>query len=290
MLAFAPLSWYSGALVAGGGLVTEGLEIGMDTLEDSYRIRLDQYEGPLDLLLHLIKKNEINIYDIPIALITKQYLDYISTMKSLNLVVAGEFLVMAATLIHIKSRMLLPVESDEGDGDETDEDPRAELVRRLLEYKRFKEAAGDLVQRGQQWREVFGRPPIVGANGQGPQGDEDGAVLELTLFDLVDALQGVPQRVPARTLIEVTADHLTVKDRMNYILERLEHEPALSFEALFSSDEGRLVVIVTFLGLLELIRIKLVRAFQAEAFGPILLSRAFLAVAVEDAESEENAL
>jgi len=270
--------------------MAENRDTRLDAAEGSYRIRLNEFEGPLDLLLHLIKKNEINIYDIPIAMITKQYLDYIKMMKSLNLVVAGEFLVMAATLIHIKSRMLLPVESDGGDGDETDEDPRAELVRRLLEYKRFKEAAGDLVQRGQQWREVFGRPPIVGANGQGPQGDEDGAVLELTLFDLVDALQGVLQRVPARTLIEVTADHLTVKDRMNYILERLEHEPALSFEALFSSDEGRLVVIVTFLGLLELIRIKLVRAFQAEAFGPILLSRAFLAVAVEDAESEENAL
>src|SRR5213594_4427515 len=290
MLAFAPLSWYSGALVAGGGLVTEGLEIGMDTLEDSYRIRLDQYEGPLDLLLHLIKKNEINIYDIPIALITKQYLDYISTMKSLNLVVAGEFLVMAATLIHIKSRMLLPVEAEGDEEDEAGEDPRAELVRRLLEYKQFKEAAGELVQRGQQWREVFGRPAIVDASRLGLQGEEDGTLLELTLFDLVDALQGVLQRVPAKTLIEVTADHLTVKDRMNYILERLEQESALPFDALFLPDVGRLVVIVTFLGLLELIRIRLVRAFQAEAFGPILLSRAFLAVAVEDAESEENTL
>jgi len=256
--------------------------------EDSYLIRLNEFEGPLDLLLHLIKKNEINIYDIPIAMITKQYLDYIKMMKSLNLVVAGEFLVMAATLIHIKSRMLLPVESDGDDEDGTDDDPRAELLRRLLEYKRFKEAAGELVQRGQQWREVFGRSPIVGANGQGLQGDEDGALLELTLFDLVDVLQGVLQRVPAKTLIEVTADHLTVKDRMNYILERLEHEPALPFEALFPPDEGRLVVIVTFLALLELMRIKLVRAFQAEAFGPILLFRTFLPVAVEDADAEET--
>jgi len=115
-------------------------------------------------------------------------------------------------------------------------------------------------------------------------------LLELTLFDLVDALQGVLQRVPAKTLIEVTADHLTVKDRMNYILERLEHEPALPFEALFSPDEGRLVVIVTFLGLLELMRIKLVRVFQAEAFGPILLFRTFLPVGVEGAESGENTL
>src|SRR5438876_4461104 len=264
-------------------------DIGLDVAEESYRIRLGEFEGPLDLLLHLIKKNEINIYDIPIALITKQCLDSISMMKSLNLVVAGEFLVMAATLIHIKSRMLLPDEAD-GDEDETGEDPRAELVRRLLEYKRFKEAAGELVQRGQQWREVFGRQPIVDASRQGLQGEEDGTLLELTLFDLVDALQGVLQRVPAKTLIEVTADHLTVKDRMNYILERLEQESALPFDALFLPDEGRLVVIVTFLGLLELMRIKLVRVFQAEAFGPILLFRTFLPVGVEDADAEENAL
>jgi len=250
---------------------------------------LEQYDGPLDLLLDLIRKQEINIYDIPIALITKQYLDSISMMKSLNLVVAGEFLVMAATLIHIKSRMLLPDEAD-GDEEETGEDPRAELVRRLLEYKQFKEAAGELVQRGQQWREVFGRPAIVDASRQGLQGEEDGTLLELTLFDLVDALQGVLQRVPAKTLIEVTADHLTVKDRMNYILERLEQESALPFDALFLPDEGRLVVIVTFLGLLELMRIRLVRAFQAEAFGPILLSRTFLPVTVEGAESGENTL
>src|SRR5439155_24420131 len=131
-------------------------DIGLDVAEDSYRIRLEEFEGPLDLLLHLIKKNEINIYDIPIALITKQYLDSISMMKSLNLLVAGDFLVIAATPIHIKSRMLLPDEAD-GDEHETGEDPRAELVRRLLEYKQFKEAAGELVQRGQQRPEVSGR-------------------------------------------------------------------------------------------------------------------------------------
>src|SRR5437870_2254494 len=276
--------------------MAENCDTGFDPAEDSYRIRLNEFEGPLDLLLHLIKKDEINIYDIPIATITKQYLDYIKMMKSLNLVVAGEFLVMAATLIHIKSRMLLPVESDGDDEDETDEDPRAELVRRLLEYKRFKEAAGELVQRGQQWREVYHRGQILNLTPQqisnlSPEaGNEDGALLELTLFDLVDALQGVLQRVPAKTLIEVTADHLTVKDRMNYILERLEQESAVPFDALFSPDQGRLVVIVTFLGLLELMRIKLVRAFQAGAFEPILLSRTFLPAAVEGADAEENAL
>src|SRR3989475_13207805 len=132
--------------------MAENRDTGFDLAEDPYCIRLNEFEGPLDLLLHLIKKNEISIYDIPIALITKQYLDYISTMKSLNLVVAGEFLVMAATLIHIKSRMLLPVEAEGDEEDEAGEDPRAELVRWLLEYKQFKEAAGELVARGPQGR------------------------------------------------------------------------------------------------------------------------------------------
>ena len=270
--------------------MAEPLDTGTDTLEASYCVRLDEFEGPLDLLLHLIKKNEINIYDIPIAVITKQYLDYISLMKYLNLEVAGEFLVMAATLIHIKSRMLLPVETEGDEDEDGGEDPRAELVRRLLEYKRFKEAAGELVERGQQWREVFGRPAIFETERSRLPEEEDDTTLELTLFDLVDALQDIIQRTPAKALVEVTADHLTVKGRMNYILERLEYESAIPFESLFVPDEGRLVVIVTFLGLLELIRIKLVRAYQAEAFGAILLSRAFLPATAEDAESEENEL
>src|SRR3970040_2816758 len=132
--------------------MADPLDTGMDTLEAAYRVRLDEFEGPLDLLLHLIKKNDINIYDIPISVITKQYLDYISVLKYLNREVAGEFLVMAATLIHIKSRMLLPVETDGDEDEDGGEDPRAELVRRLLEYKQFKEAAAGLGEGGQPAR------------------------------------------------------------------------------------------------------------------------------------------
>ena len=273
--------------------MADPLDTGTDTLESAYRVRLDEFEGPLDLLLHLIKKNEINIYDIPISVITKQYLDYISLLKYLNLEVAGEFLVMAATLIHIKSRMLLPVETDGDEDEDGGEDPRAELVRRLLEYKQFKEAAAELVERGQHWREVYGRPAFCETRDRGqisnllPDGIDD-APLDMTLFDLVDAFQDIVQRTPVKALVEVTPDHLTVKDRMNYILERLEYEAAIPFESLFVPEEGRLVVIVTFLGLLELIRIKLIRAHQAEAFGAILLSRAFLPATAEDAESEET--
>jgi segregation and condensation protein A len=256
----------------------------LDSSEASYRIRLEQFEGPLDLLLHLIKKNEINIYDIPMALITKQYLEHISFMKSLNLAVAGEFLVLAATLILIKSKMLLPTEPE--DTEEEGHDPRADLVRQLLQYKQFKEAAHDLQDRERFWREVYTRPPLVMA----PTKDAEEIPLELTLFDLMDALQEVIRRTPSTALLEVTADHLTVKDRMNYILERLEESPALSFENLFMPADGRLVLIVTFLGLLELIRLKLVRIFQPEAFGAILLSRGFLPDLMEAAQPGDDRL
>jgi segregation and condensation protein A len=264
--------------------MTEQVETGLDSFEASYLIRLEQFEGPLDLLLHLIKKNEINIYDIPMALITKQYLEHINLMKSLNLVVAGEFLVLAATLIHIKSKMLLPSEPD---GEEEEgQDPRAELVRQLLQYKQFKEAAYDLQDRERLWREVYRRAPLPSAT---PRESEE-TPLELTLFDLMDALQDVVRRTPSKALLELTADHLTVKDRMNYILERLEESAAVPFDMLFLPTDGRLVLIVTFLGLLELMRLKLVRVFQPETFGAILLSRAFLPEVVDAMQPGEDQL
>lgn len=236
----------------------------------AYQVRLEKFEGPLDLLLHLIKRNEINIYDIPIALITQQYLDYLNTLKALNLSVAGEFLVMAATLLYIKSRMLLP--SEEGETDEEDgPDPREELVRRLLEYKRFKEAANQFDSRERLWRDVFVRE-------QGPPmrvRSEEALLENITLFDLVDALQEVIARTPGRRLIEIVPENLTVRDRMNAILDALEGKDSVTFVSLFEESCHRLVVIVTFLALLELIRIRVVRVFQAETFGPILVSRAF---------------
>jgi len=264
--------------------MTERVETGLDSFEASYLIRLEQFEGPLDLLLHLINKNEIKMFDIPMALITKQYLEHINLMKSLNLVVAGEFLVLAATLIHIKSKMLLPSEPD---GEEEEgQDPRAELVRQLLQYKQFKEAAYDLQDRERLWREVYRRAPLLSAT---PRESEE-TPLELTLFDLMDALQNVIRRAPSKVLLELTTDHLTVKDRMNYILERLEESAAVPFEMLFSPTDGRLVLIVTFLGLLELMRLKLVRVFQPETFGAILLSRAFLPELVDAMQPGEDQL
>ena len=242
----------------------------MEPSESAYQVKLQQFEGPLDLLLHLIRKHEINIYDIPIALITQQYLDFLSMMKSLNLAVAGEFLVMAATLVQIKSRLLLPVEEREED-DEDGPDPRAELVRQLLEYKRFKEAAGRLEDRERQWRDVFGRDRSAVSEASSP----DLPLEDLTLFDLVDVLGDVLARLPPRQVLEIFPDSLTVKDRMNAILESLEGRDSMSFESLFEGQTQRVVVIVSFLALLELVRLKLVRLFQGEAFGPIVVMRAF---------------
>jgi segregation and condensation protein A len=236
-----------------------------------YQVRIENFEGPLDLLLHLIRKNEINIYDIPIAMIAQQYLSYIEAMKELNLAVAGEFLVMAATLLQIKSKMLLPVEESAED-DEDGPDPREELVRRLLEYKAFKEAARQLDTQERMWREIYSRP----AASLEVDTDSDETMLDkIGLFDLVDALQGVLNRNPGKQLLEIIPDNLTVRDRMNVILETLEGLESVGFEALFEATCHRLVIIVTFLALLELIRLRTVRVYQTENFGPILVSRTF---------------
>ena len=244
---------------------------GSEQTELPYQVRIENFEGPLDLLLHLIKKNEINIYDIPIAMIAQQYLSYIEAMKGLNLTVAGEFLVMAATLLQIKSKMLLPVEQSAED-EEDGPDPREELVRRLLEYKTFKEAARQLDTQERMWRDIYSRPTVH----REPDDESDDAMLDsIGLFDLVDALQTILNRNPGKKLLEIIPDNLTVRDRMNLILETLEGQESIGFEALFEASCHRLVIIVTFLALLELIRLRTVRVYQAENFGPILVSRAF---------------
>lgn len=243
---------------------------GYEQTELPYQVRIENFEGPLDLLLHLIKKNEINIYDIPIALIANQYLEYIEAMKNLNLNVAGDFLVMAATLLQIKSKMLLP--PDEAVQDEEDgPDPREELVRRLLEYKAYKEAARQLDGQEQLWREMFSREQAAPE----PVNPEEMQLENVSLFDLVDALQGILDRNPGKRLIEIIPDNLTVRERMNVILELLEGKDSVSFVNLFEPASHRLIVIVTFLAMLELIRLRVARVFQAETFGPILVSRAF---------------
>lgn len=237
----------------------------------NYRVRLPAFEGPLDLLLHLIKKNEINIYDIPIALIARQYLEYLSLMESLNLNIAGEFLVMAATLIHIKSRMLLP--PDDLLEEEQEEDPRRDLVQRLLEYQRFKDAAERLRWREETWCEVFRRQSASGGN-QVIEAEDEVMLSEISLYDLMEALQALLARVPRGKVLEITPDGVSVRERMSLLMERLEEVNGLAFEALFEGQWTRAAVIVTFLALLELMRLQLVVAQQVRLFGPIRILKA----------------
>ena len=237
--------------------------------DPALNVKLEVFEGPLDLLLHLIKKNEIDIYDIPIAVITGQYLEYLEMMKNLNLDVAGEFLLMAATLLHIKSKMLLPPteeEGGEGEGEEGPEDPRAELVRRLLEYQKFKEAASDLSQGLLLDREVFARH-FFGE--EIFKEAEEGLVGEVSLFDLVEAIKKVLQGAPAEEFQEISVDHLSIKDRIQEVMEKLWAKENLSFDELFSSQSPRREIVLTFLAILELLRLRMIRIYQPAPYETI---------------------
>lgn len=233
---------------------------------DAYQVKLEAFEGPLDLLLHLIRSHELDIYDIPIKLITEQYLAYLELMQELNLDVAGEFLVMASTLIHIKSRTLLPRPLPEAeDGEE--EDPREALVRRLLEHQKFKAAAELLHERETVRSAQFTRPDARVADAAG---DEYEPELEVDLFSLLSAFRGVLERASRRPAMVLPPEQIPVEVRMRQMLARLSETEACGFEELFDDGDGsRPFVIVTFLAVLELIRLRLVRVFQAAGSGPI---------------------
>lgn len=233
----------------------------------STKVQLEIFEGPLDLLLHLIKRNEVSITDIPIASITEQYLATLELMQTFNLDVAGEFLVMAATLIHIKSRELLPAGDEEPDEDEG-VDPRAELVRRLLEYQRYKEAAAELEQREVLTRDVFVRasPPVEEA---GPR-----EFREVSVFELLGALKRVIDRLPKDIAHEVTLERITVREKMTMLLDRLRTESRVTFESLFAQVKSRLEIVVTFLAMLELVKVRAIRISQDEPAGEIVIQAA----------------
>jgi segregation and condensation protein A len=234
----------------------------------STQVHLKFFEGPLDLLLHLIKKNEVSITDIPIATITEQYLATLEVMETLSLDVAGEFLVMASTLIHIKSRMLLPAGAEEPDEDEG-VDPREELVRRLLDYQRYKEAAGELDQREILTRDVFARTGATPTEEVGPRGFR-----EVSVFELLGALKRVIDRLPKDTAHEVTLDKITVREKMTLLLEELRRRKSVMFESLFSAVGSRMEVVVTFLAMLELVKVRAIRITQTERAGPIMIEAA----------------
>jgi segregation and condensation protein A len=226
-------------------------------IEDTeYRVKLEIFEGPMDLLIHLIRKNEVDIFDIPIALITDQYLQYLDMMKALNINVAGDFLLMASTLVYIKSRMLLPERDKEG---EEEEDPRIEITQPLMEYLRLKELAGELSERELLDRDVFKRHlyPDYASQFEGQEVE-----LDVNLFQLMDAFKRiVEQRLPDAVL-SYAADPVTIKDRIALILERLRQESSIFFTELFSESRTISEFIVTFLALLEMVHIGMVRVFQ----------------------------
>ena len=231
-----------------------------------YQVKLPTFEGPLDLLLHLIRINQIDIYDIPIARITDEYFHYLTLLEELDLEVAGEFLVMAATLVYIKSRMLLPIESPT-DGETIDEDPRATLVDMLLEYQRFRAASEVLGEREEWQRQFFFRSnPLDVPAAEG--------TLEVSLPDLLTAFREVLARVKDEPVLALTRRSVTTAERMVAILDRLAAETSVAFESLFPSGVTRSVVIVTFLALLELLRQGAVRVEQPVPFSGIVIVRA----------------
>ncbi|OHE18844.1 MAG: hypothetical protein A2X96_10085 [Syntrophobacterales bacterium GWC2_56_13] len=238
----------------------------------SYEIKLDIFEGPLDLLLYLIRKNEIDIYNIPIALITAQYLAYLEMMRSLNLDLAGEYLVLASTLIHIKSKLLLPPDESEGE-EEEGEDPRAELVQQLLEYQIFKEAALRLENRPLLERDVFTR----GAPGEAPSAaEEEGeAMMEVGVFELVAAFRRIVAGFDRPEELEIDAEKMSLADRINEIMEMLSEKQQMTFVELIGDRTDRRRIIYTFLAILELMKLRMIRAYQSGPFGAI---RLFLAV------------
>jgi len=230
----------------------------------NYAIKLDIFEGPLDLLLYLIKKNEIDIYNIPVALVTEQYLQYLKMIKALNLDLAGEYLVMASTLIHIKSRMLLPV-PDEPEAEE--EDPRAELVRQLLEHKTFKEAAVNLGERPLLERDVFTRAALLPEEMKEPAGEEE--LVEASVFELIEAFHRIVSQMDKKELMEIDLEKLSLTDIINEIMEQLSLTKSLTFDDLLRERKDRRRIIYTFLALLELIKLRMIKAYQTSVFGVI---------------------
>ena len=233
---------------------------------DAINIKLQSFEGPLDLLVHLIKKHQINVYDIPISLVTKQYLEYLNLLQELNLDIASEFLVMAATLIHIKSKMLLPrPETAAGDPTE-EEDPRDALVRRLLEHQKFK-AAAELLHDKETLRSAqWGRPD---SRIEAITGDDYEPEIEVDLFTLLSAFKQVLERARDRPPMALPPEQISIETRIEQLLGRLSETDACGFEDLFDDVATRPDMIVTFLAILEMIRLKLVRVFQAGGAGAI---------------------
>lgn len=235
-------------------------------METDYKVKLEVFEGPLDLLLYLIKRDEIDIYDISIERITRQYLEYLQAFKELKIDIAGEFVVMAANLIYLKSRSLLPLDQQPPEEDADEDDPRWDLIRQLIEYKKFKEAAAQLHDRALVQERLFTRDG-------GPPSDAPLPLHEVGIFQLIHAFQEVIKRVEAREdLREIFGERFSVSDKIEKILERVNSGTPVRFSELFGQIVSRVEIVVTFLALLELIRLNQVRALQPKMFDEIQIA------------------
>jgi len=254
----------------------------------NYKLKLDIFEGPLDLLLYLIKKDDIDISDIPIVMVTEQYMQYIDMMKMLDLDVVGDFLVMAATLMQIKSKMLLP--PDPTEEEEQEEDPRDELARRLHEYKKFKEIAVTLKDKELERQDLFSR--MVDEEEQEKIKKEAQEVyFEANLFDLINAFSDALKKVPEEILHEIIKEEYTVEEKIHGILHALLDQSSLKLNEIFANAKSKVEAIVTFLAILELIRLKEIKAVQKRVFGEIEILRNkdnMLPVESEDEPTQSN--
>lgn len=244
------------------------------TTQNDYRVNLEVFEGPLDLLIHLIKKNDLDIYDIPIAFVLEEYMRYIDTLRELDIDLAGDFLLMAAELAHIKSRLLLPEE--EGDSEMLEEDPRSDLVRRLLEYQRYKEASQEFVERAVLGRDVFKQlsPERIEIEKDGP--------VEGDVYQLVEAFSNILKRIPEQEIHDVAVDRISVNDRIYQIAGRIKNNTTVGLDDLLPGSVTRYDIVITFIALLEMCRLKMVRVYQTSAYGTLYVQGTLEEVSDED--------
>jgi segregation and condensation protein A len=234
-----------------------------------YTIKLQEFEGPLDLLLFFIKRDELDIYNIPISRITKEFLDYIHYMESLDLEVAGEFLVVAAELMQIKVKMLLPPEP----GEEEEQDPRANLVKRLVEYKRYKEVAASMSTKEDEERKVFYRSYYEADPRTATESEEDSSLRDVSLFDLIASFRFAVERMPKKFVHEVVRLNVTIDEQIDFILDYFSRRSEATFLELVQDMQEKIRIVVTFIALLELIRSQRILVRQSETFGEVSIMR-----------------
>jgi segregation and condensation protein A len=253
----------------------------------AWSVKLPHFEGPLDLLLHLCQKHELDILEIPIAFVTEKYLEYLAVMQLMQLDLAAEYLVMAATLAHIKSKMLLPAPPPGQDDDglpEDEVDPRDALIRRLLEYQKYKHAGEQLAARGIEGRDVFLRgTPIEEAAAEGLA-----PLAEIPLFSLVEAFQRVLDRSKVRLSHDVVADRVSLSERISELADLIGSRKRATFEDLFDGLGTKFELVITFLALLEMTRLKMTRLFQAEPLGPLYVELAAVDTAGRSDDADRN--